>query len=65
MERRSHKNDIKYRHNYSDILVEAFTTEIQSRNCGGSDYLSIEGVALEYYKIYNDRKVLTKIKLRN
>ena len=63
MERRSHKNDIKYRHNYSDILVEAFTTEIQSRNCGGNDYLSIEGVALEYYKIYNDRKLLTKNKV--
>ena len=44
LERRSHKKDIKCRHDYSDSLVAEFTTEIQSHNCGGNDYLSIEGV---------------------
>ena len=65
MERKSHKKDIKYRHDYSDRLVAEFTTEIQSHNCGGNDYLSIESVALEYYKTFNDRKSIPKIKLRN
>ena len=63
MERRIHKKYIKYRHNYSDSLVEAFKTEIQSHHCGGNDYLSIKRVALEYYKIYNDRKIHTKNKV--
>ena len=43
--------------------MEAFKTETQSYNCGGNDYLSIKRVALEYYKIYNDRKVHTKNKV--
>ena len=33
-------------------------TQIQFRYFDGSNYLSIEGVILEFYKKYDDRKVL-------
>ena len=35
--------------------------EIQSHNFDVDNYLSIEGVELEYYKKYDNIKVLTKI----
>ena len=37
----------------------SFSTETQSHHFGGNNYLSIKGVALEYYKKYYTGKFLT------
>ena len=59
LERRCYKKYIKWGRDYSERLVETFSTEIQSENFGGNNYLSIEGVALEYYKNNSDSTFLT------
>ena len=56
----SNKKYIKCREYYTERLVAEFSTETQSHNFGGNNYLSIGGVALEYYKKYYEGKVLTK-----
>ena len=58
LERRSYKKEIKYRQDNADELVEEFSTEIQSHNFGGDNYLSIEGVSFEYHKKMMTKKFL-------
>ena len=59
LERILFKKGIKHSQDYADVLVLEFATETQSQNFGGNNYLSIEGVTLEYIK-YDDRKRFTK-----
>ena len=43
-------HDVKLRHVYAERLASAFLAEIQSQHFGGSNMLSMEGIALDYIK---------------
>ena len=51
LERRSNKKYIKHRKYYVERLVVEFETEAQSHHFSSNNYLSIEGVKLEYYRV--------------
>ena len=60
LEIRCDKKYIKHRQDYSKRLVQEFIIEIQSQYFGGDSSLSIEDIALEYYKKYDDRFFFTE-----
>jgi len=51
---RHEKKDIKVQHDFVDILVAAFLTEIHSEQFGGNQTLSMEGLAMEYIDASNN-----------
>ena len=48
-ERRESFQDVLCCRDYADTVVASFAHQIQSEHYGGNRYVSIEGIALEYF----------------